>query len=201
MPKHSLDRAAGLALSLSEHENADHQRSVIHLMFQSITVSTSAIRFEVHAGAIVSRLVNGESHAIDQTDGIDGMDNKRRDYTADAITIKLPILFRRRGTGVRIVIDSPYAQPVPDASLVDLIARAHVYLDRLTGSNGMNAGSIASAFGVDRADVGRLLPLAFLSPTTLDTILTGRQSASLTARRLARDDMPHLWADQETALR
>jgi hypothetical protein len=35
----------------------------------------------------------------------------------------------------------------------------------------------------------------------LEAILTGRQSTSLTARRLARMDLPVLWADQEAALR
>ncbi|MBX3571663.1 MAG: recombinase family protein [Mesorhizobium sp.] len=196
-----LDRAAGLALSLSEHEDADSQRSVIQLVFRSITVSTSAIRFEVNAWAIVWRLVDGEIHTINQAKSIDDADDMRRTDTPNAVTIELPVLLRRRGTGMRIVIDSPYAQPEQVASLVDLIARAHVYLDRLTGPTPMTTSSIASTFGVDRADVGRVLPLAFLSPATLDAILTGRQSTSLTARRLARDDIPNLWVDQEAAFR
>ncbi len=115
--------------------------------------------------------------------------------------IDLPVTLRRRGAGMRIVIDSPYSRPEPDPSLVDLIARAHVYMSRLTGSSTTGTRSIASAFGVDHADVGRILPLAFLSPAMLEAILMGRQSTSLTARRLARMDLPVLWADQEAALR
>jgi hypothetical protein len=33
------------------------------------------------------------------------------------------------------------------------------------------------------------------------SILTGRQSPSLTARQLARTDLPMLWSEQEAALR
>jgi hypothetical protein len=35
----------------------------------------------------------------------------------------------------------------------------------------------------------------------LAAILTGRQSPSLTARQLARTDLPMLWSEQEAALR
>lgn len=101
---------------------------------------------------------------------------------------------------MRIVIDSPYVQPEPDASLVDLVARAHVYMNKLTGPSAMSTGAIASTFNVDRADVGRILPLALLSPTMLDAILSGRQPASLTTRRLARTELPILWAEQDAAL-
>lgn len=98
------------------------------------------------------------------------------------------------------LINSPYTQPEPDPSLVDLIARAHIYLNRLTGLSAMNTSSIAEAFNVDRADVGRILPLAFLSPKMLNAILTGSQPASLTPRHLARIELPIGWVDQDSVL-
>ena len=61
----------------------------------------------------------------------------------------------------------------------------------------MNTTSIAEAFDVDRADVGRILPLAFLSPKMLDAILTGSHPASLTPRHLARTEMPIGWDEQD----
>lgn len=98
--------------------------------------------------------------------------------------IASPLIAPPCGNGTRIVIESPYVHPEPDPSLVDLIARAHIYLDRLTGPSAMNTTSIAEAFNVDRADVGCILPLAFLSPKMLDAILTGSQPASLAPRYL-----------------
>ena len=108
---------------------------------------------------------------------------------------------RRRCNGMRVVIDSPYIQPEPDAALVDLIARAHIYLGKLNSDPPMNVSAIASTLAVDRADVGRILPLAFLSPAMLDSILNGRQPASFNARQLARAEWPMLWDDQDALLR
>jgi hypothetical protein len=70
----------------------------------------------------------------------------------------------------------------------------------MTSPDAMSVGSIASTFDVDRADVGRILPLAFLSPNMLDAILAGTQPASLSARHLARTELPVLWAEQNAAL-
>ncbi len=56
--------------------------------------------------------------------------------------------------------------------------------------------------GVHRADISRVLPLAFLSPKIVEAILIGRQPVDLTSRRLARlTDLPLPWHDQEAALR
>ncbi|HTV69638.1 MAG TPA: recombinase family protein [Rhizobiaceae bacterium] len=182
-----MAQADSLALTLSEHEHAARQRAALAIMFPSINLSTSSIRFEVKTREVVAALLDDD--VTDQTHSPD-----------DIVSIELPIMLRRRGNGMRIVIDPPYAQPEPDPSLVDLIARAHIYLDRLTGPSAMNTTSIAKAFEVDRADVGRILPLAFLSPKMLDAILTGRQPASLTPRYLARAELPIRWARQDAFL-
>jgi len=184
-----LASAASLALSLSEHEQLDRQRETLSLLFRSISLSTSMVRFEVKVQEIVQHLVDADVRDFDNA------------VDAPQIhVIELPIALRRRGIGTRIVIDSPYVKPEPDSALVDLIARAHVYFDKLTSSAAMSTTSIAEAFNVDRADVGRILPLAFLSPKMLDAILTGSQPASLTPRHLARADMSVDWAEQDLVL-
>ncbi len=51
------------------------------------------------------------------------------------------------------------------------------------------------------ADVSRLLPLAFLSPDIIESILAGRQPVGLTAQKLKR--LPRLaigWSDQSEQL-
>lgn len=120
--------------SLTALLSADHQREVLQLMFRSIVLTTSAIRFEVCVRAIVQRLL-GEAESKEPT-------HPESDRLPEMVMIDLPVTLRRRGAGMRIVIDSPYSRPEPDPSLVDLIARAHVYMSRLTGSSTTGTRSI-----------------------------------------------------------
>ncbi|MBE0532630.1 MAG: hypothetical protein IH626_17540 [Rhodospirillales bacterium] len=49
--------------------------------------------------------------------------------------------------------------------------------------------------------VGRLLPLAFLAPDIVESILAGNQPVDLTAEvLLRRTDLPLAWTDQKALL-
>ena len=83
--------------------------------------------------------------------------------------------------------------------MIDLVARAHIYLGAL--SAGRERLEIAAQYGVHPEDVSRLLPLAFLSPHIVSAIITGHQPADLTARYLSRQiDLPLDWVAQEKLL-
>jgi len=71
-----------------------------------------------------------------------------------------------------------------------MIAKAHVYLEKMIENPNLGSSGVANLFGVDRADVGRVLPLAFMAPRLLDQILTGRQSDKVSTRNLARRNCP-----------
>lgn len=89
----------------------------------------------------------------------------------------------------------------PDASLTKLVAKAHLYLARLRDGSAFSIAELASELGVHRADISRILPLAFLSPAITGAILTGTQPADITARTLSRlVDIPPSWNDQSTVL-
>jgi len=101
---------------------------------------------------------------------------------------------------MRLIIHNDDLARIPDQSLVTIVARAHVYLQHLTHAPSVSVTDVAEHFGVHRVDVGRILPLAFLAPKLIDQNLTGNQSVDISARRLARDNLPLLWADQLAAL-
>lgn len=101
---------------------------------------------------------------------------------------------------MRLVIDATDLNRIPDQALITLIARAHVYLDRLTQHPGTSVGDVAAEFGVHRVDVGRILSLAFLAPRIVDQILSGHQPEGLSTRTLARANLPYLWAEQPSAI-
>ena len=98
-----------------------------------------------------------------------------------------------------LIIDGDHMARAPDPSLVTLIAKAHVYLEQLTRAPGISVTDVANTHSVHRADVGRVLPLAFLAPKLVDQILSGTQLSELSARFLARTELPHLWTEQIAA--
>ncbi len=118
-----------------------------------------------------------------------------------SITLTTSLQMKRRGQEARIVMPaSSMAGCKPDPVLVDLIARSHLYLQTLLSLSAPSIAAVADHHDVHPADVSRLLPLAFIAPYITEAILTGRQPAELTGRRLARMDLPMDWADQRAML-
>ena len=60
---------------------------------------------------------------------------------------------------------------------------------------------LAEGHGVDRTDIGRLIPLAFLAPDIVEAIVQGRQPIEFTVGRLKRiGDLPVSWPEQRRVL-
>lgn len=112
------------------------------------------------------------------------------------LTLSLPMRLRRRGVEARIILEGN-SSATPDGPLVELIGRAHLILRRLTDGTDTTFADVAKVTGFHIADVSRILPLAFLSPSLTEQMLSGRQPPELTARRLSRlENLPHLWSSQ-----
>ena len=109
---------------------------------------------------------------------------------------------KRRGVESRIVLVNGTVQPrSPDRGLIDLIARAHLYLDQLTNDWNATLSDVALNYGTDPVEVSRILPLAYLSPRIVYAIMMGEQPVELTAQQLSRmSDLPVAWHDQIESL-
>ncbi|MGC4024231.1 MAG: hypothetical protein QM744_03140 [Mesorhizobium sp.] len=71
----------------------------------------------------------------------------------------------------------------------------------LTDGQNKTIIEVANSENVAPADVSRILPIAFLSPSITDSILTGTQPASSTAQHLSRFiDLPASWRQQSELL-
>ena len=116
--------------------------------------------------------------------------------------IELPIILKHRGVETRLVIEGSFGtRRAPDRTLVELLARAQLYLSRLTDGSQLSIGDVAKEFRVHRADISRILPLAFLSPKIVDAILAGSQPPDLTPSKLMRAiDLPTDWKQQALVL-
>ncbi|MFC0218035.1 recombinase family protein [Pseudochelatococcus lubricantis] len=194
----ALSAASAMAATLEGDAVSEPRKKILHELFRKITLSPQKISFEVRKQALVRQLLASMGR-----EPVDCWDQLSQDPTpedaAEPCVIDRPVAIKRRGLEARIVINGIAREP--EASLIDLLARAHLYLVRLTDGSVSSIVELARELGVYRADISRVLPLAFLSPAITEAILTGRQPADLTARALARSvDVPYLWSEQANAL-
>ena len=118
------------------------------------------------------------------------------------VSIDCPVSLRRRGVEMRMVITNSADQHrQPHAGLVQLVLKAYRYLALLVDGQNNTIVDVAAAEGVEASEVSRILPLAFLSPSIVDSILAGTQPVSLTPLRLSRlPDLPASWRKQAELL-
>ena len=100
-----------------------------------------------------------------------------------------------------VITNSADQHRQPDAGLVQLVLKAHRYLAMLVDGQNKTISDVAAAEGVEASEVSRILPLAFLSPAIIDSILAGTESVGLTPLRLSRlPDLPASWRKQAELL-
>jgi hypothetical protein len=113
----------------------------------------------------------------------------------------IPLAIRKRNGRPKIV---PPADIVPDTSGVDphvlkAIAKAWSWRRKLEGGTVGTIKDIAEAEGVTPPYVGRMLRLAYLAPTVLETLLIARIAPTVSVKDLAAvAELP--WAEQEAAV-
>ncbi len=116
--------------------------------------------------------------------------------------IELSHKLKRRGLETKIVIGSSDARDTnPDQNLIMTVANAHRWLHLLTNGDVTSIDELATNENIDRNEVSRFLPLAFLAPDIVQKILDGRQPVDLTIRKLRNiEALPMNWASQHDVL-
>tara|TARA_R110002110_G_scaffold415092_1_gene647860 strand:+ start:1448 stop:1966 length:519 start_codon:yes stop_codon:yes gene_type:complete len=116
---------------------------------------------------------------------------------------RVPLQIRKRGVEMKLVIENGVSGKTaqPDPSLIKAVTRAHHWMEALRSGHQPSQAAIADVEGVSRRYVGLLLPLAFLAPDIVETILAGRQPVDLTAEKLIKQvELPLEWAEQRRVL-
>ena len=81
--------------------------------------------------------------------------------------------------------------------MIEAVTTANEWFSALKAGETESVMALSDRHGVDKGDVSRILPLAFLAPDIVEAILDGRQPVEFTAYRLKRlHDLPPLWDDQ-----
>ena len=117
-----------------------------------------------------------------------------------SIELDIPVEMRRRGVERKIVL-SPNEAQAPDDKLIKLIADTRNWFDQLATGKATTVREIATQKHMDENDISRFLPLAFLAPDIVETILAGKQPPELTAEKLKRlKSLPLSWEEQRQTL-
>lgn len=118
--------------------------------------------------------------------GVDLSGSNYRDADVAPIVLNAPLLARRRGRQLKIVLGEGPEHPHPDQTLITAVARAHVWAQSLTSGEVRSITEIARREGVALTYVSQLLPLGFVAPAIVQAILDGRHDQTLTADQLIR---------------
>ena len=114
----------------------------------------------------------------------------------DAITLSAPLLIRRRGSEVRLVLENgepSEARPIP--SLTRAVAWSRHWADQIVSGKLVTMEDLAKSAGVSKIYARRMLRCAALSPALTAQILDGRQPVELTFDKLTRN-LPLSWEQQ-----
>ncbi len=167
-------------------QDADRQakRVLLKQLVRSVILRPGSLTINLDRRALAQHLT-GQSVSTDKTP------------ESAIIAMTCSIGMRRRGVETRLLLtDGSVPAPVIDPSLVDLMRRAHRYLAQITDGSQRSLKDVATMNGTDASEVSRLLPLAFLAPRMVEKILNGTQPTEMTAVKLSRAELPHLWAEQ-----
>jgi len=117
----------------------------------------------------------------------------------DDLVLTIPVRAKFRG-GQHHVFAPGWGEvksfPKPDATMVRAIARAHTWLKLLLDGTVASMEELAVYVRHERIYVGRILRLAFLSPTITSDIIEARQPEYLSLTDLIERDLPKSWLGQ-----
>jgi DNA invertase Pin-like site-specific DNA recombinase len=179
-------------LALLARESGVEESTILELL-------ANAHRWDGDPLKLVSRVDLGTEEIailVDLRDLLRG-DPKRIRHT-------IPTSIRRRGVETRLVLSGSQSKSKAsgwDPALVKALARSRQWFDDLVSGRFRSLVEIAKAEGVTNRYVGRMLPLAFLAPDIISSVLTGTQPVQLTTEMLSkRADLPLDWEDQKCLL-
>lgn len=119
----------------------------------------------------------------------------------DPLRLDIPVHLKRRGVETKLVLtDERVSAATPDPNLIVAVTQGHRWFEEIRTGVAPSVNALVRRHGVDRGDVSRTLPLAFLAPDIVEAILHGRQPVELTAARLKRTRLPLSWIEQRRLL-
>ncbi|WP_421762160.1 recombinase family protein [Devosia sp.] len=115
----------------------------------------------------------------------------------EGFSVTVPYRAARRGRQMKLILPNSGGGGAVDRSLVTAVVRAWDWAERLKSGEVPSMAEICAAEGFTDSYVGQVLPLAFLSPEIVESILCGTQPPALTANRLIWGGrLSAVWSEQ-----
>jgi hypothetical protein len=172
----------------SRQRGCERQRQLLHGLVRRITLAGDSLHIEIKRPGLNRLLLENRNEEMTDQNGV--------------YCFSVHSELKCRGVEAKLVVRGPHGKtPVPDAKLVNLLARAYRWLDQLTEGKVKSVKEIAHGEGVNAGDVGRTIQLAFLAPDIVEAIVAGLQPIELTPRPLMRiGALPLAWDCQRCLL-
>lgn len=175
-----LSRSAAARAALDAHGEGRYQ--TIQRLVSKVCVEHEQIRITLSPHKLLSSVVPSVSESV-----------------AGRTEISIPAKIQRCGLSMRLIVhggNRPQRQ-APDQGLVQMIAKANTWLNRLTSGKAKSVMEIAQAEGVTNSYVTRVIYRAFLAPDIVQAILDGTQPPGLTLDKLKQNlPLPIDWNEQ-----
>jgi site-specific DNA recombinase len=111
-----------------------------------------------------------------------------------------PMRMQRRNNEMRLVLDGDGRDTAIDSLLVKGIAQAHIWAEELFTGQADSLVELAERHKVSEGYLKRLMPMAFLAPDIVTSVLAGKQPDSLNKHKLASKTLPLIWQEQRHVL-
>jgi len=191
------------------HLDQEHPTELKQLMSQSESLRTMLVECE-HAATlnflqnVVLRIdlsrdeIGITVDPIALATALNAGNNQNNPSSDGKVNITVPVTLRRRGVEAKLVIaGNDNDQRQPNHPLCQLIAMARHWYDQLASGGASSVRAIAKRDGLVESEVTRILPLAFLSPRIIESVLEGRQPEGMNVERLKRlSPLPGDWKTQ-----
>ena len=120
------------------------------------------------------------------------------------LVVSIPVSFLQRGGRKKIVVPTGTADWQPRAnrcenSLVNAVARAHLWRRLIESGKYSSAAELSRAEGINESYLCRVLRLTLLAPDIVEAILDGRQPRTLELQSLLKP-LPTDWGAQRKHL-
>ncbi len=152
------------------------KREMLQAIVARVTVSARSVDIEVDLAGLLGSL---------QDNKVDCAGPERTSEMPTTI-LSVPAELTRTGQEMQMLIHGPAENTPrePDRSLVRMLAQAQQFRDMVMQGQGRAMGHLATDAGVSASYFTSIIRLGFLSPEIPQSILQGKQPATLTANRL-----------------